>query len=98
MVKQKTGVCTLPRYDWSTDPKGYRDEQGRIPNDRCFHCGSRYANPSPFSAFCRDCWADLNLENHEPFKGYWAIINTRIRLSDGTPVGNFMKADGNGLF
>jgi len=90
------GKCHLPRYDWYNDPKHYT-ENDSIPVGRCYHCGSRYNNPSPFSAFCRDCWADLNMSSEEPKKGFWDMINSRTRLSDETPVGNFQRADGNNL-
>jgi len=44
---------TTPIYDWINDPKGYKKD-GRIPKNRCFHCGSRFMN-SEYAAFCNIC-------------------------------------------
>jgi hypothetical protein len=37
------------------------------------------------------------MSSEEPKKGFWDMINSRTRLSDETPVGNFQRADGNNL-
>ena len=49
-------IDKIPKYDWSKDPKGYRDpETNRMPFDRCYHCGYQYNMANGFTAFCNIC-------------------------------------------
>lgn len=46
----------IPMYDWSKDPKNYRDENnGMIPMNRCTHCGHRYVGWNQGIPFCNIC-------------------------------------------
>lgn len=48
-------IDKIKRYDWMKDKKGYQDENGLPPVNRCFHCGYQYNNATGFSAFCNIC-------------------------------------------
>jgi len=47
-------LTPTPTYDWINDPKGYKTTAGAIPDNRCFHCGSRFIG-AKFAAFCNIC-------------------------------------------
>ena len=53
-------IDKIPRYDWINDPNGYRDEKGRRPYNRCYHCGYQYNMANGFTAFCNICQKAMN--------------------------------------
>lgn len=70
------------RYNWTKDPAGYLNAEGKIPQGRCYHCGSKYASPSAFSAYCSECWFEMNLDRAESGPGLWKTIRERVRIDD----------------
>lgn len=50
-------------YDWIHDPNGYKKDS-RIPNNRCFHCGSRFIG-AEYAAFCNICDNEMTTDSED---------------------------------
>ncbi len=50
-------------YDWINDPNGYKKD-GRIPMNRCFHCGLRFI-ASEYAAFCNICDNEMTTDSED---------------------------------
>lgn len=76
-------IDKIKRYDWTKDKKGYRDENGNIPYNRCFHCGYQYNMATATSAFCNICYKALAYMSGGSTPAVPAkIIAQRIRVPD----------------
>ena len=81
----------LPKhYDWKTDPKGISNE-GHIPHNRCFHCGSRFIG-SQIVAFCNICDYAMTIGGEDMLYGFsFERRDARIRIPDDTTEEQYTK-------
>ncbi len=88
-------IAKIPRYDWTRDPKGYRKEhpQGRIPDDRCLHCGSKFLHIKPWDAFCGPCHVAMMTGGEENLLGYVSKekLKSKIRIPDNVEENVYLK-------
>lgn len=78
------------RYDWKADPKGIGNE-GHIPHNRCFHCGSRFIG-SKIVAFCNICDHAMAVGGEDMLMGFsFERRDARIRIPDDTTEEQYTK-------
>jgi hypothetical protein len=81
-------IFEIPAYDWTKDPNHFVTQKGRLPADRCSHCGFKYIGWKKYP-FCNICtiamYGDAYIEPQ-----IRDFINMRTRIPEGMTEANFV--------
>lgn|SRR5580765_8726431 len=81
IIHTYAGKKLPPGYDWPKDPEGFKKE-GRIPKNRCFHCGSKFVG-SEIAAFCNVCDHAMAIGGEDMLRGFsFERRDARIRIPE----------------